>query len=448
MNQAIEAKVLCNIVQLGEFELFDQLSPAHFYFYKDIYQKAEELYNRYGSIDSGALIAAYGERFTGISDYDYAGPATIDELKKLYKEKRLIDIIASTKTSEEDPDEKALKMVDDLQIMISEGEVDLDDDFETVIDEAINYLESADDLDEQAKYKTGIDFIDQIANGLHRSELTTIAARSGIGKTSMALQIAWRLACNGLKVLFISREMGREQLANRIMAQATGINGHKFRRKMFTKREWEIIHGFREQKKTVYITLDHTTSTPKAIRKRIMKEKFDVVFVDYIQILSPDESMPNREREVASVSRSLKNMTQEFNIPIVALSQLNDNAGKYRPSGERDMRESKAIFQDSNNVLFIHKMTEPDEYESYIGRTYFGYTIEATDFDEYDEKRGYDIAEVMMVKQRDGMTGKMVYKYFGGQFTFAEINTDKISLADYKSVKVSEKYKERMEINF
>lgn len=277
-------------------------------------------------------------------------------------------------------------------------------------------LKSAVNKEEIEKYKYGIPQLDSWTWGLHKEELTTVAAKSGVGKTAFALQVASRLLINGLKVLIVSREMSDVQILKRILVSYTGIDSNKFRSRTFTKKEWEIVNeNIRAIRDFMDLYINTEISTVTAIKKRIRQIKPDVVIIDYLQLLTPEKSMNNREREVATISREIKGITSDFKIPIIQLSQLNDSFGDSRPQGERAMRESKAIYQDSNNVIYIHKPNEK-EFDSHMkkGKISVEQYIRITD-------QGNDIVEIILDKQRDGMTGSFLQQYVKNKLRFQSL---------------------------
>ena len=164
----------------------------------------------------------------------------------------------------------------------------------------------------------------------------------------------------------------------------------------------------------LYINTEISTVTE--IKKRTRQLKPDVVIIDYLQLLTPEQSEGSREREVATISREIKNMTQDFKIPIIQLSQLNDEFGDFRPKGERAMRESKAIYQNSNNVIYIHKPNEK-EVKRHLDKN----KISMEQFGLINEQ-GNDLVEIILDKQRDGMTGMFLQQYIKKKLTFAQLD--------------------------
>lgn len=294
-------------------------------------------------------------------------------------------------------------------------------------EEATNYGDSIGEICEKLLYflensdekgmSFGVKFLDDIIGGLFNGELTTIAARSGVGKTALALQIMLNCMEQGKKVLFISREMSKEQVFMRNITKKSGISTKYMKNKEIDEEGWKKIievMSYFSSKNLIYI--NDKISTISGLRKRIREIKPDLVIVDYIQLMNAEGSMQNREREVASLSRELKNITLDFDIPLIQLSQLNDEMKDFRPWGERPMRDSKAIFHDSNNVIYIHEPVHSD----------FDEAVENIKKNKNDvlsaRKNGIKLVDLIVAKCRDGETCMRHYCYNGPRLHFQYIN--------------------------
>ena len=273
-------------------------------------------------------------------------------------------------------------------------------------------------LDELAKDKTASKGIrtmyrgmDNLLNGLHKSDLIVLAARPSMGKTSFAMNIVENVAKQGYSCAFFSLEMSKEQITQRLLCSVANVSMENAAKGILDKSEWLKIAKAREiiSKMNVYINESSLTTTREITSqcKRLKaKSSLDLVVVDYIQLMSPGKKLDNRQQEVTEISRSLKIMAKELNVPVIALSQLSRavEARKGRPQ-LADLRESGAIEQDADIVIFIHR---PDRNAS------------------PEEKARKDIqenvAEILVEKHRNGPTG-MVKLYFMGECTkFLNLN--------------------------
>lgn len=434
-QRVLEEQVLTYIAMNNPSAVLEVTSDD-FLYHRDVYIKARAMYEKSGSVDYLELYST-----TNMKDFEddqYMHTFNVIKLFKMHARK----VRAARRVADMNKALANLEDIDDVNRIIMEFTEDIaqlvesvttkDDSYAATLDRAYENLLDGQDPREREKYMVGIPIIDLYMLGAPKGELTAIAAHSGVGKTAFALEMAFALAERGHKVLFASREMLGEQLAKRTIISHAGINGTKMRHKTFTKKEWAQMEGFIREKSGLKLYFDDRTSRVADLHVRCMKEKFDVLIVDYIQILTPNQSEQNREKEVAAISRGLLQIAQGLGIPVIALSQLNDESRDFRPSGERDMRESKAIYHDSNNVIFLHKPTVDKEIKRLLGRS----DLFADDFDN-DE---YDIIEVIVAKQRDGRTGSVPMKYYKDYLRFMPLDK-KPTFTEYKSIKIKDEFK-------
>lgn len=248
-------------------------------------------------------------------------------------------------------------------------------------------------------YYVGLKKLDYTLAGLHPGELTTIAARPGVGKTIIGLQMGIAVALNGKKVLFTSLEMSHRQLGERVIAGGSSVDNNRIRTGNIEDLEdWNMIQKAISKYQLENMLIDNSSLNIQHIRTKLRKYKPDLLIIDYLQLLHSINKEYSREREVAVITRDLKRMTQEFNIPIIMLSQLNRNAEGTRPT-MADLRESGAIEQDSDNIIFIHEPKEK-EINSIIETGAYPVT-----YFEYLKKNKYNFVYIIIEKQRNGATG-------------------------------------------
>lgn len=240
---------------------------------------------------------------------------------------------------------------------------------------------------------TGYYELDDLTCGLQPSELIIIAGRPSMGKTTLGLNLAEHLALTvGRPVVFFSLEMSREQVAQRILCSRARVDSQKLRRGRHSRQDLERLQRIAGEIETRPLFIDDTSSltiTELRARARMAHRKHRIcaVFVDYLQLLRCPEAArrDNRQQEVAEISRGLKALAKDLNVPVVAMAQL--NRGPEDRSGNRprmsDLRESGAIEQDADVVGLLHR-------ESYYKRSELG----ATDDDSS--------AELIIAKQRNG----------------------------------------------
>lgn len=211
---------------------------------------------------------------------------------------------------------------------------------------------------------TGLLDLDNILLGLHKQELTIIGARPGVGKTTMALQIGEYIARKGLNVGIISLEMSETQLIQKMIARIGRVNSYKLRAGTLEDNDFEKIANICGNLKDLPFQIISKVRTIQEIevkaRELKNKNRLDLLIVDYIQLIKNARKFNNREQEVADISRTLKLLSLELEIPIVGLCQLNRNATRNEPT-LADLRESGAIEQDADNVIFLYQEEGQEE---------------------------------------------------------------------------------------
>lgn len=242
---------------------------------------------------------------------------------------------------------------------------------------------------------TGMLDLDQLTCGLHNEELTIIGARPGMGKTTFALQIADYIASKNIPVMFISLEMSDKQIITKLIARDTRINSTKMRLGTLDEQEQlkVVESGMKISQKPLIINSNLRTVQQIEIEARKLKNKKNIglIVIDYIQLIKSTQKFNLREQEVADITRTLKLLTLELKIPIIGLCQLNRNATRQEPMLS-DLRESGAIEQDADNVIFIYQEEETDE--------------------------AAPVVTVKLAKQRAGNTGKvnMIFRKVYSEF--------------------------------
>jgi replicative DNA helicase len=239
---------------------------------------------------------------------------------------------------------------------------------------------------------TGLNDLDHLLGGLQKSDLLIIAGRPGMGKTGFMLSVAKNAAQRYKKhVAIFSLEMSAEQLVQRLIAQETGIDTQRLRTGKLTDNEWPLFTHAIEVLSDTHIWLDDTPAiTPLQLRTKCrrldMEYKLDLVIVDYLQLMSGDTRNDNRVQEVSYISRNLKALARELDVPVLAAAQLS-RAVEQRTDKKpvlSDLRESGSLEQDADIVMFIHR---PDAMDNTSPRQ--------------------NIAELMVSKHRNGPTGSV-----------------------------------------
>ena len=258
---------------------------------------------------------------------------------------------------------------------------------------------------------TGISSLDEITTGLNRSDMIVVGARPGMGKTSFALNIARNVAVNQNRpVAFFNLEMSREQMVNRLLSSEARVSSKKLRVGNLTPDEWGRIAVASSVLCKAPIYLDDTASiTVPEMKARLRRQK-DVAFVviDYLQLMKSPGRIDNRVQEVTEITRGIKIMAKELNIPVMVCAQLartTEKQANHRPA-LADLRESGSIEQDADQVLFLYR----DEY----------YKNEKEDPTAVET----GTSEVIVSKNRHGELGTVKLAWLGEftQFTSLEMH--------------------------
>ncbi len=296
-----------------------------------------------------------------------------------------------------------------------------------VIREAIDLMQiAAQRTDGLSGVQSGFKLLDKVTSGWQNSDLIIIAARPAMGKTAFVLSMAKNMAVNfNIPVAIFSLEMSNVQLVNRLIVNVTQIPGEKIKNGRLEKYEWEQLDYKLKELFDAPIYVDDTPSLSvfelRTKARRLVKEhKIKCLIIDYLQLMNASGmTFGSREQEVSIISRSLKGLAKELNIPIIALSQLNRGVeSRVGSEGKRpqlsDLRESGAIEQDADMVCFIHR---PEYYKIYT-----------------DEK-GNDLtgkAEIIVAKHRNGATDDVLLS-FKKEFARFQNLDDDLLVGEYQS---------------
>ena len=225
--------------------------------------------------------------------------------------------------------------------------------------------------------ETGLTDFDSAVGGLHDSELIILAARPSMGKTALALNIAEHVAVDqGLTTLFVSLEMSRMELADRLLCARAKINVQSLRNGAITTDDRHRLVAKSAELSQAPLLVDDTpsrsmTEIAAAARRLKRKENLRFVVIDYLQLIEPDNQRDPRQEQVAKIARRLKGLARELKVPVLCLAQLNRQAEASRDNKPRlsHLRESGAIEQDADVVMFIHReeyyRTDPEEKKQF-----------------------------------------------------------------------------------
>ena len=413
------------------------LKADHFYLpqHKAIFNIMQEIDALGGKVDPLVVL----ERLKSENVYDDAGgknylyqlaqsvPSTqnVESYCKIVKEKYYIrtlinvskEIIEDASGADEEADllldSAEQKIYDIRQGKVSKGPTKIGDIIINEVYDKLQKLSSA-DRDQYKGYTTGFTDLDRSITGLNKSDLVIIGARPAMGKTSLALNMARNTAMLGKKkVVFFSLEMTKEQLAQRVLATEARVESTKMRTGNITSDEWARLATATSLLSNCELYFDDTSNmTVPEMKSRIRRLRdVDAVFVDYLQLMKSGQRIENRVQEVSEITRNLKLMAKDLNIPVVVLAQLarsTEGRGKSHKPQLSDLRESGSIEQDADIVIMLYRK----EY----------YTDDEGEIPEED-KPAINEAEFIISKNRHGPTNTVKVAWNGDYTLFSNLET-------------------------
>ena len=291
------------------------------------------------------------------------------------------------------------------------------DKMSTLIGQAITQIEIArNKKDGISGVETGFTELDRVTSGWQKSDLVIIAARPAMGKTAFVLSLARNASVDFKRpVAVFSLEMASVQLVNRLISSEAEISAEKLKKGQLEDYEFQQLNSKIHKLAEAPLFIDDTpaiTIFELRAKARRLKQQHNIslIIVDYLQLMQAggDNNRGNREQEISTISRSLKSLAKELEVPVIALSQLSravETRGGDKKPQLSDLRESGAIEQDADMVLFIHR---PE---------YYGLTEDA----QGNPTNG--VAEIIIAKHRNGPTASVNLKFVGHLAKFADLET-------------------------
>ncbi len=405
--------------------IFETLKSQDFYLdsHRKIFEKMLHLLNTSRPID----LVTLKEELQRVSDLESVGGAAylasltdglprainIEFYAQIVKEKstlrRLIQISNETMArsyQDEEPAEEILQHVERTIFDIASQQFHTG--FTNISPVVGDVFKQIEELSNRKTAVTGLESgfvdLDKMTSGMHPSDLIIVAARPGLGKTSLCLNIAEHVAIRKQKSVGIfSLEMSKEQLVKRLICSEARIDAHRINTGFLNKEDWTRLSRVSGELSETRIFIDDTASVSVSelrskARRLSLEHGLDLIIVDYLQLMSGSTARyENRTQEISQISRGLKGVAKELSLPVIAVSQLSRAVearhGEHRRPQLSDLRESGSIEQDADLVMFIYR-------EEMINPT--------------EENNG--LAELIIGKQRNGPTGS-IQLAFSKQFT-------------------------------
>lgn len=418
--EAEQAVLGCLLVDPGSLTIIQSEGFRTEYFYlpqhKLIYTAILRLDSQGGSIDpllvleemkkGGGFDDASGKQYLAQLAEAIPSTANVESYAKIiqdkYYKRALItastEILERTQNEESDSDD----LLDDAEQRIyairqGKGSSEASKLGDIVVDKVYDTLVKL-NSENRADYlgiSTGYRLLDRTIAGLNKSDLIIVGARPAMGKTSFALNLAMNVSTKGKKVLFFSLEMTKEQLASRVISMHARIKGQKMRNGLLDDDDWFRLSASADALHNAPLYFDDTSNiSVNEMKAKILRMKdVDCVFVDYLQLMKSPNRTESRVQEVSEITRNLKLMAKDLEVPVIVLAQLargTEARGKSHRPQLSDLRESGSIEQDADIVLMLYR----DDYYS-----------DTSPEEEDDEDREVDKVEIIVAKNRHGPTG-------------------------------------------
>lgn len=415
--EAIEIeKHLLSALMLGDSEAMiianDYLQPPDFYRqeHKLIYQALQQLWNRDEVADvllveqelerSGDTVKVKRAYLYSLNELEYSTARVMSYAKTIREKSLLRRLIQTAREIEEDSHGENVT-IDEVLGRAEEKILSLSlktrsqgfDNLTTVVEESMQQLiYLVNHPNELGGVPTGYLDLDKVLNGLHKSDLILLAARPSMGKTALALNMAANAARKKSSVAIFSLEMSKSQLGKRLLSTASGVNSLAINTGRLSDSDMDQLLHAAEELSKLNLFIDDTAGIGMLeLRSKVRRLKhdqgLDLIVIDYLQLMQGQRSRlteMNRQQEISEISRSLKALAREMEVPVLALSQLSRSVelrAEKKPQLS-DLRESGSLEQDADIVMFLYR----DEYYN------------------RDESENKNVAELIIAKNRNGPT--------------------------------------------
>ncbi len=395
--------------------------------HRDVFTAMQKMYLRSKTIDvvtlldelvrDGVYDEAGGKDYIRLISEIVPSAANVKDYAEIVRDKSMLralisacDDISTMAYSEQEDTAHLVEMAEQKIFAVAEGRENKG--FTHIRDALVQVYDRlhllAENKAEALGMPTGFSGLDRVLVGLGKSDLVLVGARPGMGKTSFAVNLATYAATTTKKsVCIFSLEMSAEQLITRVMSSEALIDSYRLRSGELNDEDWDKLAHAASRLSECEILIDDTTGiTVTGMKAKLRRVKnLGMVVIDYLQLMQSDRRIDNRVQEVAEISRGLKLLAKELQVPVICCAQLSrgpESRTDKRPMLS-DLRDSGAIEQDADIVLFLYR----DEYYK----------------TEKDEPQ--NIAEVIVAKNRHGSTGNVKMGWFGQYTKFTTLEEDR-----------------------
>ncbi len=449
LEQAVLGALM--IDKKGLDEAIDILDPDFFYKieHQEIYETIKTLFNDSQPIDiltvsnalkqKGKLDQIGGDYYLVQLTQKVSSAAHIEYhsriIQQKYIQRRLIQISSQIIDKSYDETTDVFDLLDDAEnklFEITNGNLKKTSErADRLVAQAIDKIKQVSEQEGLSGIPSGFTKIDQLTAGWQRSDLIILAARPGMGKTAFVLSMAKNMAIQyGKGVAIFSLEMSSVQLVTRLISGETGIDSEKLRKANLIEHEWEQLYSKVKKLEDAPLYIDDTPALSifdlrAKCRRLVSQHNVECIIVDYLQLMTTGSNHTgNREQEISMISRSLKSIAKELDVPVIALSQLSraveTRGGSKRPLLS-DLRESGAIEQDADIVCFIYR---PE---------YYG----LTEWDDEELSSCTGQGEFIVAKHRNGGLDSIRLRFIGAQAKFDNLEDNPFLTAGLQSFESS-----------
>lgn len=420
----------------------DMISADDFYIeeHKQIYLAMHELFLTNSQIDVVTLIDTLvkkgiysksgGEDYIKVIAQTVPNAMNVKDYAKIVKDKSILrsliemcNEVSDAAYSEQDEVSYVLEAAQNKLYAITQGkETKNFRHIREVVTDVLGHLRDLNHNPDAAKgTPTGFKSLDRVLAGMGKSDLIIVGARPGMGKTSFCLNIATNVAKQSKKkVCIFSLEMSAEQLVNRIVSSEALIDSHSLRTGEISPQEWDHIAQCASSLAGCDILIDDTpgisVTSMKAKLRRV--DNLGLVVIDYLQLMQSDRRIDNRAQEVGEISRAMKIMAKELNVPVICCAQLSrgPEARQVKKPMLSELRDSGSIEQDADVVIFLYR----DEYYK-----------DAEGRDSVPSESEQNIAEIIVAKNRHGSTETVKVGWTGRYTRFRELANEETTPQQY-----------------
>ena len=404
-----EQQIIAAFLKASNVKEIHELSENDFEHYGPTFKAMKELWNKERCIDIPKLVGMT-EQFNTVKEFcEFAGQYIEPNFFPNYKRIRQKSVLRKVQMigQVDEVNEKTIDFVSGLKEEMEKVYTKNEDEDPTI---GLSFLYELDRrVKERVTMRFGIPSLDSVTGGIHKKEFTVLAARPGVGKSALALQIA-KNAAKGGRVIFFSLEMSKHSFSERYICSETDIPHHALKTGLLLPGDREKLNAIVETVPKTLLIFEKKNYLSQ-VKDTIKEYSPELVVIDQVGLMKANGKFNSRREEITEITRSLKLLSLEKNIAIIGVSQINRGGADKIPSLS-DLKESGSYEEDADNVVLIHRLTREDA-DKLMGISQSEYTKL--------ENTGDCPAVLFLAKHRNGMVTTVNTMYHGSKFTFKEV---------------------------